>query len=301
VIASSVEWIAREVDDDALVLDVGGWAKPFRRADVVLDQMPYESRGLYGFDGEGTERFDEASWICRDICDRTPWPFADGTFDFAVCSHTLEDVRDPVWVCAELVRVAKAGYIEVPSRLEEQCYGIQGPWVGWGHHHWLADVAPGSIEFVFKHHVMHGMPAAHFPPDFYGTLRDDERVQSLWWEGSFTASERTFVDAEGLDTFLASFVSQELRRRGLARSLRRAAASSDAASARGGTGGSVATDGAVTDGALLEEAGPARAGQGGATITRLPLRRAARRARRASAALSARAHRVRQGGEHRHP
>ena len=57
-----------------------------------------------------------------------------------ICSHTLEDVRDPIWVCSEIQRVAKAGYIEVPSRLEEQSYGFQGPWVGWGHHHWLIEV-----------------------------------------------------------------------------------------------------------------------------------------------------------------
>ena len=286
MIGSSVEWIAREVDDDALVLDVGGWGKPLRRADVVLDQMPYETRGLYGFDGEGPERFSQATWIRTDICDRAPWPFADGTFDFAVCSHTLEDVRDPVWVCAELTRVAKAGYVEVPSRLEEQCYGIQGPWVGWGHHHWLVDVTPGFIEFVFKHHVVHGMPAAHFPPAFYGTLRPEERVQSLWWEGSFSASERTFVDAEGLDTFLASFVTQELRRRGLARhSL--LGCSGPAPSGSPGLG--------------LDEASSPPAGPSGATVTGLPLRRAARGARRASAALSARTHRRRQGGEHRHP
>ena len=54
----------------------------------------------------------------------------DGFFDFAICSHTLEDVCDPVWVCEELARVAKAGYIEVPSRLEEQAWSFQGPWVG---------------------------------------------------------------------------------------------------------------------------------------------------------------------------
>src|SRR5204863_8798249 len=37
-------------------------------------------------------------------------------------------------------RVGKAGYIEVPSRLEEQTLGVHGPWVGWSHHRWLVDV-----------------------------------------------------------------------------------------------------------------------------------------------------------------
>ncbi len=42
-------------------------------------------------------------------------PFADGAFDYVVCSHVLEHVVDPTAVVAEMARVAKAGYIEVPE------------------------------------------------------------------------------------------------------------------------------------------------------------------------------------------
>src|SRR5688500_1405916 len=116
MLPASRERILHELTSDALVLDVGGWASPFSRADWVLDLMPYETRGLYGEPDPGPERFSEASWVVRDICDRERWPFSDDQFDFVVCSHTLEDVRDPVWVCAELSRVARAGYVEVPAR-----------------------------------------------------------------------------------------------------------------------------------------------------------------------------------------
>lgn len=214
MIASSVERILRDVPDSARVLDVGGWGRPLRRADVVVDQMPFETRGLYGFDGDGPERFDADSWFRIDICGRRPWPFADGEFDFVVCSQTLEDLRDPVWVCSELTRVGRAGYIEVPSRLEEQTFGIQGPWVGWGHHHWLVDVTDSHIEFVFKHHVLHGRPSAHFPAGFADSLTPEERVGQLWWTDTFTFCERTFVEAEPLDHYLDSFVEAELARRG---------------------------------------------------------------------------------------
>lgn len=213
MIASSLERILRDVPADARLLDVGGWGKPLRRADVVIDQMPYETRGLYGFDGEEPERFSEQTWIQRDICSRAPWPFGDDEFDFVVCSQTLEDLRDPVWVCSEIVRVGKAGYIEVPSRLEEQSYWIQGPWVGWGHHHWLVDVFPGRIEFVFKHHIIHGRPTAHFPAWFGASLPAEERVLQLWWEGAFEFAERIYVDPPALDSYLDTFVAQELARR----------------------------------------------------------------------------------------
>jgi hypothetical protein len=207
---------------DDLVLDVGGWGKPLPRADWVLDLMPYETRGLYDYvpDPE-QERFSAETWVERDICDRDPWPFTEKQFDFAVCAHTLEDVRDPVWVCSELIRVAKAGYIEVPSRLEEQIYGIQGPWVGWGHHHWLIDVVGDRIEFVFKHHVVHGRSSDHFPADFWSSLSDEEKVETLWWEGSFEYGERVLIGADALDRYVGDFVAEVRRRRPEARPLPR--------------------------------------------------------------------------------
>src|SRR6266480_180751 len=173
--AASVERLMAELSDDDLVLDVGGWIQPFTRADWVIDLMPYETRGRFGAQGGDAERFGPDSWIERDICDHEPWPFEDNQFDFVTCAHTLEDVRDPVWVCHELNRVARAGYIEVPSRLEEHTYGFQGPWVGWGHHRWLIDIGDNRIEFVMKHHVIHGPEANFFPSTFYETLSEEQK------------------------------------------------------------------------------------------------------------------------------
>jgi hypothetical protein len=212
VLERSARLIAERVDPDALVLDVGGGARPFPRADWVIDLAAYEDRGLLGWDGErGEERFHAATWVQRDICAREPWPFTARQFDFAVCSHTLEDVRDPVWVCAELQRVARAGYIEVPSLREELAYGIQGPWVGWGHHRWLVFVGETDIEFLFKHHVINRR-GSHLPRAA-AACAPEERVQTLWWEGRFAARERYMWTAEELDGFLESFAARHSPRR----------------------------------------------------------------------------------------
>ena len=211
MLAASVESILSRLQPTDVVLDLGGWGRPFNRADWVMDLMPYESRGRYGFDGPAEERFSAKTWICRDICDREPYPFGDSEIDFVVCSHTLEDVRDPIWVCAEMTRIGRAGYIEVPSRLEEQSYGIQGPWVGWGHHRWLIDVEDDRIEFVFKHHVIHGRETDHFPAGFRDRLPAEARVQTIWWDGSFSYRERIFVSAEELDPYVADFVARNRR------------------------------------------------------------------------------------------
>ena len=36
---------------------------------------------------------------------------------------------------------------------------------------------------------------AQFPPGFQATLTEEERVSSLWWEGSFDYRERIFLTA----------------------------------------------------------------------------------------------------------
>lgn len=208
MLEASARTILDRLEPDDVVLDIGGWGRPFSRADWVLDIMPWETRGLYGRDGPLPERFSRDTWIQRDICAREPYPFGDKQLDFVVCSQTLEDVRDPVFVCSEMVRIAKAGYIEVPSRLEEQAYGFQGPWAGWSHHRWLIDVGERRVDFVFKHHVVHNRASDQFPPGFRDGLTAEQRVQTLWWQDSFDFRERVFVTAEELDPYVAGFVAR---------------------------------------------------------------------------------------------
>ena len=200
---ASVQRILAELPDDATLLDVGGGVLPLNRADCVMDLLPYEERAGMGRLGPGPERFTAESWVRRDFCDRKPWPFADKHFDFVVCSHTLEDVRDPIWMCHELSRVAKAGYIEVPSRLEEQSYGFQGPWVGWSHHRWLIDIDQDAADITFVHKsAVVERDDSHFPTEFQQALTDEDRVSTLWWKGSFSYRERLFWDLVEFDDWL---------------------------------------------------------------------------------------------------
>src|SRR5438105_1380962 len=126
MLPAATERILATLGDDALVLDVGGWAAPFNRATHVLDLEPHATRGLLGSYGPGPERFSAETWVVRDMCAREPWPFADDQFDFSLCVTTLEDVRDPIWVCSELSRVSRAGYVEVPTVEAELMYDVQG-------------------------------------------------------------------------------------------------------------------------------------------------------------------------------
>lgn len=222
MLAASRRRLLDRLRDTDVVLDIGGWADPLSRADWVIDLMPYATRGLYEREGwveprdDGPERFTEETWIQRDVCDPEPFPFGDGEIDFVVCAHTLEDVRDPLRVCAEMIRVGRAGYVEVPSRLEEQSFGVEGAWVGWGHHRWLTEVGDRRIEFVHKNHAV-AADGNHFPAGFWERLSDEERVETLWWEGGFEASERTLIGADAIREHLSGYVQRKGRRRLLRR------------------------------------------------------------------------------------
>jgi len=190
------------------VLDIGGWARPFNRADYVLDQEPYETRGYYGLpaQGGGPERFTRETWIQRDICSREPFPFADKELDFVICSHTLEDIRDPLWVCSEMARIAKAGYLEIPSRAAETSRGVEPGQAGWSHHRWLIDIEGDHVRFMMKYHKIHSHWRLSFPGRFLRRLSDRGQVQWLFWEGSFRFSEVTIHGVDAIQAELERYV-----------------------------------------------------------------------------------------------
>ncbi len=133
------------------VLDVGGAIEVFPRANAVVDILPYDQRQP-GPLREMPEQFDPEHWHVGDICVPEVWRrFGDKEFDFVICSHTLEDVRDPIFVCKQLNRVAMAGYIETPSRFRE-CARVSADdiYPGWEHHRWIIDVIDDSLVFTAK-------------------------------------------------------------------------------------------------------------------------------------------------------
>jgi len=193
--------VLRRIGDDDLVLDVGGWARCFNRATHVIDLFPYDTRGRCYLDamdlgpqGGPVEQFSAETWVCRDLCDHTPWPFADKQFDFCTCSHTLEDIRDPLWVCHEMIRVAKRGYIEVPSMAFELSRGREpGVPVGLSHHKWIVDLNGSNLVFIPKLHFVHGERHLSLPAKFGGALPPDRLVSWLFWDDGFTYGEGWFT------------------------------------------------------------------------------------------------------------
>ena len=193
-----------------IVLDIGGWARPFNRANYVIDAEPYGTRGYYGkrlpVQGGQQECFTKETWIQRDLCERRAFPFADKAIDFVICSHTLEDVRDPLWVCSEMIRIGKRGYIEVPSRLAESCRGVEPRQVGWSHHRWLVEMKSNAILFLMKYHMIHSHWRFSLSRTYLRFLPEEQKVQWLFWDDSFSYSETTIHGIENIAAELQRFV-----------------------------------------------------------------------------------------------
>jgi hypothetical protein len=204
-----------QIPDGAKVVDVGGAAAPFPRADYVIDALPFESAGN-GSHGNINKQLDmppryhRDRWVQLDLCERRPWPFPDKTFDFAICSHLLEDVRDPIWICSELQRVAKAGYIEVPSRVEEQSKGVENPrHAGYYHHRWLITREGDSLQFRHKPHMLHSIDEAivtRLPVGW--RINPKHATVSFQWNDAFRANEVLEFNEGAVINELCAFATQ---------------------------------------------------------------------------------------------
>lgn len=96
-----------ELNPQWLVLDIGCRKGGWPEADVYLDLADY------------SKLYPGKDFVRGDACHM---PFGDKSFDFIIASHILEHVPDPDLFLKELSRVAKAGYIEVPTPLADNIY-----------------------------------------------------------------------------------------------------------------------------------------------------------------------------------
>lgn len=126
--------------DKARVLEVGPGTAPFSKATVFVDW-------------QALPNLADKEVHALDI-NQDPLPFPDQSFDFVYCRHTLEDIYNPVWVCREMARVGRAGYVETPSPIVECCRGVDGgspTWRGYHHHRYVIWVEDDTLTFIPKY------------------------------------------------------------------------------------------------------------------------------------------------------
>jgi Methyltransferase domain len=137
-----IDYLCREIPDNASVLEIGPGIAPFPRADVFVDILDRPD-------------IKPDRMVKCDVC-AEPLPFADKSFDFVYARHVLEDLWNPFLLCSEMSRVGKMGYIETPSPVAEFTRGVDGDgskdpvYRGYHHHRWIIWRRGSELVFIPK-------------------------------------------------------------------------------------------------------------------------------------------------------
>jgi hypothetical protein len=169
-----VDAVAALAGKGGAVLEVGPGQKPFRAATAFVDWQPWPQladRPLHVLD-----------------INQEALPFADKSFDFVYCRHTLEDIYNPFWICREMSRVGKAGYVEAPSPLAECCRGVDGGsprWRGY-HHRYLIWVEQDTLVFIPKWPMLEHLSFGDTEAQMVAILNSHPMFWNSYyfWEGS---------------------------------------------------------------------------------------------------------------------
>lgn len=133
----------KKENKDYTVIDIGGtyegWSWPVVDCLIDINKCPDDSIKQFQF----------------NICDNNNWDTVlehvkeNGKFDFAICTHTLEDISSPKMVCEKISQIAKEGYIAIPSKfIELSRLGSVGfeatinnkSFRGYIHHRWIFQI-----------------------------------------------------------------------------------------------------------------------------------------------------------------
>lgn len=203
--------IAAEEEEEAFtILDVGGAMKPLSFATHVIDMLSFDERRLdmyppYGLEVAEDISFSEETWVQMDFCN-TPWPYADDEFNVVWCTHTIEDVRDPIGVIREMSRVGQTGFLLTIHRDFESLKNIEHPnYAGWMHHRWLIEPWGDRLQFTLKY------PQLHVDPQYTPAMTGRKEI-GLWWMGSLEAFEYLPRSDQEIHHFLYDY-AEETRRK----------------------------------------------------------------------------------------
>jgi len=138
------------------VIDIGGgvtgWARPF--TDMLIDIHVGSDTKSMSF----------------DICQDSEWDKLfdlvekEGKFDYCICTHTLEDIYNPIVALKNMPKVAKAGIITMPCARTELSYIESNSWLGFIHHRWIYDTVDGSMLVIPKLNFLDSVVTTPFDP-----------------------------------------------------------------------------------------------------------------------------------------
>lgn len=100
----------------------------------------------------------------------------EGKFKYSVCSHTLEDIAYPQLALQWLPEISEAGFISMPSHLQELRRNIEGPWRGYIHHRWMYRERNGKLLVIPK------ISALEYMNELQGSDNPDTTELQVFWD-----------------------------------------------------------------------------------------------------------------------
>ena len=178
------------------VVDIGGamfpWAKEFVTHYMDLFDPKWYHQDLTI---RNDRHIQNSLTFIGDICRQEFWEDVlcytnkFGKFDYAICCHTLEDIRNPELTLKYLPHIAKEGFIAVPNKFvemsktvesygEKEGWGFTGAYRGYCHHRWIFTIIDNKFIAIPKLNFIENLNGVDQPdPPGAGDL-------SFFWKDS---------------------------------------------------------------------------------------------------------------------
>jgi SAM-dependent methyltransferase len=140
-------------------------------------------------------------------------PFKDKEFDYVILSHVMEHVPNLIDFKEELVRIAKAGYIELPTKLNDNIvFGCDEEILG---HKWWFEFDDDNQQLLYteKKDAMDKFLSVGSVWKFQKFFEDSFILQ-FYWEGNINLKEREPFTIDEKISFLSlvkKYYSKKLR------------------------------------------------------------------------------------------
>jgi len=198
-------WVDEFIDSiKEKVLDVGAGESPLKFATHVIDYMDYDKRGVSQGVSADQDKFTKETWNSSDFY-QMPWNYPDKFFDFVNCVQTLEDIRDPISVCREMIRVGNAGFIQCPNIISELNENF------W-HHRWFVRNYNGKLQFLHKSYgITMSDEIKKILKELMESRTHDENATGMRWQISFEYEEIYCKTEEEYNKVLNEWIAEEMK------------------------------------------------------------------------------------------
>ncbi len=196
IIRSSKKYIDNQIEQNPnwKILDIGCGYTAHKKANVICDVQDL------------SEFYKDKKFIKLNAKEL---PFENNQFDFVIASHVMEHVKDIKFFISELERVSKKGYIELPTKLEDNLVFENKK-----DHLWHMNFDDINLRLLISKKTQIFQPI--ITVSTLNKLREnfkDSLVLELYWEDKidFNFVENKNINKISLITLLRKFISKKIR------------------------------------------------------------------------------------------